>query len=568
MGDGAFGRVLLCINIFNNIEVAIKIIKPVQRYIESGKIESEILFDIKKKDFFNNSHCMKIIESFTFIKDNVNYFAIVTEKLGYSLYDYIKMNNYYGFPLRNIQIFAKEILEGVNFLHKNGFIDSDLKPENILFSNNDYTVITSDDKLPLNVIKKDLIYENKKSKDKKSLVLNNFTCNNDNDMNNNINNLNHNNFFNNNNNLFNDTNNNHNIYNNHTYNNTNHHHNSNNHINNHTHNNTNHHHNSNNHINDNTYNNTNHHHNSNNHINDNTYNNSNHHHNNNNYNNNNNIFNHINNTNQYNNKINPNNLNDNNIKNLITLQNNIQNKNDINSFEKNQNPNQNPETNQTTINSYKIHTSSKTTLESSTSINPNKNQQYKYQNPENQLFSSLKPYYIPSTNNNPLKIIDFGGVLSTKDKISDVINTRQYRAPEDILQCCIWDEKSDIWSIGCILYELYTGEVLFPTHDDQEHLCMIEKICGKFPEWMILKGVSSVKKIFNLNKNTINYNCLHKKHDVIKNVDKVIKIENGVLEEHFFFKDFLMFLLQVDPKKRPTGEEALKHKFFNIEIME
>ena len=97
---------------------------------------------------------------------------------------------------------------------------------------------------------------------------------------------------------------------------------------------------------------------------------------------------------------------------------------------------------------------------------------------------------------------------------------------------------------------------------------MIEKICGKFPEWMISKGLSSVKKIFNLNKNTINYNCLHKKHDVIKNVDKIIKIENGILEEHFFFKDFLMFLLQGDPKKRPTGEEALKHKFFNIEIME
>ncbi len=461
---------------------------------------------------------MKIIESFTFIKDNVNYFAIVTEKLGFSLYDYIKMNNYYGFPLKNIQIFAKEIFEGVNFLHKNGYIDSDLKPENILFSNNDYTVVNSDEQLPLNVRKKDLIYKNKKNKDKKSIFLN--TCNNGNNLNNNINmnnNLNHNNLFNNHNNnfnLFNNTNNNHNINNNHTYNNTNYQNNINNHIYNY------------------------------------------------------NIFNNINNNNSNNNKINPDKINNNNINNQVYPQNNIQNKNDINNIEKNINPNLNFENNENTSNSHKMHISSKTTFESTTSIFHNKKQQYKYQNSENQLFSSSKPYYIPSTIKNPLKIIDFGGVLLQKDKISDVINTRQYRAPEDILQCCIWDEKSDIWSIGCILYELYTGEVLFPTHDDQEHLCMIEKICGKFPEWMISKGLSSVKKIFNLNKNTINYNCLHKKHDVIKNVDKIIKIENGILEEHFFFKDFLMFLLQVDPKKRPNGEEALKHKFFNMEIIE
>ena len=92
------------------------------------------------------------------------------------------------------------------------------------------------------------------------------------------------------------------------------------------------------------------------------------------------------------------------------------------------------ENNENTSNSHKMHISSKTTFESTTSIFHNKKQQYKYQNSENQLFSSSKPYYIPSTIKNPLKIIDFGGVLLQKDKISDVINTRQYRAPEDILQ--------------------------------------------------------------------------------------------------------------------------------------
>ena len=43
-----------------------------------------------------------------------------------------------------------------------------------------------------------------------------------------------------------------------------------------------------------------------------------------------------------------------------------------------------------------------------------------------------------------------------------MINTRQYRAPEVILGMS-WSMESDIWSLGCILMELYNGELLFQT---------------------------------------------------------------------------------------------------------
>jgi serine/threonine protein kinase len=39
----------------------------------------------------------------------------------------------------------------------------------------------------------------------------------------------------------------------------------------------------------------------------------------------------------------------------------------------------------------------------------------------------------------------------------------------------------DVWSIGCILYELVSGRLLFDTHEDQEHLKMMERILGEFP---------------------------------------------------------------------------------------
>jgi serine/threonine protein kinase len=78
-----------------------------------------------------------------------------------------------------------------------------------------------------------------------------------------------------------------------------------------------------------------------------------------------------------------------------------------------------------------------------------------------------------------VKIIDFGGATYDDERHSEIINTRQYRAPEVILGSQVWDNKSDVWSLACIFVELYTGELFFPTHDNYEHLCLIEKACSK-----------------------------------------------------------------------------------------
>jgi len=100
-----------------------------------------------------------------------------------------------------------------------------------------------------------------------------------------------------------------------------------------------------------------------------------------------------------------------------------------------------------------------------------------------------------------IKVIDFGGATFKQDFHGSVINTRQYRGPEVILQCCEWDEKSDIWSAACILYELYTGDMLFPTHNSIEHLALITKLLGEFPEWMIVSSNKEVRECFRQNKN-------------------------------------------------------------------
>ncbi len=54
-----------------------------------------------------------------------------------------------------------------------------------------------------------------------------------------------------------------------------------------------------------------------------------------------------------------------------------------------------------------------------------------------------------------------------------------------------------MWSLGCIAAELVSGELLFPTHDDAEHLVMIEKNSGRVPQWMINKTASSsLRRLF------------------------------------------------------------------------
>lgn len=59
-------------------------------------------------------------------------------------------------------------------------------------------------------------------------------------------------------------------------------------------------------------------------------------------------------------------------------------------------------------------------------------------------------------------MIDFGGATYEHDSHASVVNTRQYRAPEVILGLR-WLYPSDLWSVGCIIAELFLGDLLFAT---------------------------------------------------------------------------------------------------------
>jgi len=161
-----------------------------------------------------------------------------------------------------------------------------------------------------------------------------------------------------------------------------------------------------------------------------------------------------------------------------------------------------------------------------------------------------------------IKIIDFGSATFEDEYHCSIINTRQYRAPEVILDIG-WSMSSDVWSLGCILMELYTGVLLFKTHEHLEHLAMIEKIIAPLPTAMVDAALDSEgRKYMDKKEKRLNWPAGAASSNSIRRVKECCRLEDLVPAAHRPLASFVRFLLELDPEKRPTPEQALQHPFF------
>eukprot|EP01071_Lankesteria_metandrocarpae_P006692 Lankesteria_metandrocarpae@DN4448_c0_g1_i1.p1 len=167
-----------------------------------------------------------------------------------------------------------------------------------------------------------------------------------------------------------------------------------------------------------------------------------------------------------------------------------------------------------------------------------------------------------------VKLIDFGSAAYEDEKRSALINTRQYRAPEVILDVG-WSMESDLWSLGCILIELYTGSLLFKTHEHLEHLAMVEKIVQPIPSTMLRAATKGAGRKYVHNRELhLNWPEGASGGSSLRRVNSCQPLESLVAPHHRLFVDFLKSLLQVDPSKRPLPHIALTHRFFDEDIPE
>lgn len=103
-------------------------IRPVPRYIDSAKYEADIILEILRADSNNESKTVNLLEYFYFEEKRQKYIALVFEKLGKSLYEFIKGNDYKGFSIQHIQDMTRQILEGIAFIHDRlKIVHTDLK---------------------------------------------------------------------------------------------------------------------------------------------------------------------------------------------------------------------------------------------------------------------------------------------------------------------------------------------------------------------------------------------------------------------------------------------------------
>ncbi|KAJ4376429.1 dual specificity protein kinase yak1 [Neocucurbitaria cava] len=201
--------------------------------------------------------------------------------------------------------------------------------------------------------------------------------------------------------------------------------------------------------------------------------------------------------------------------------------------------------------------------------------------PENILLKNLESPII--------KIIDFGSACDERQTVYTYIQSRFYRSPE-VLLGLPYSAAIDMWSLGCIVVELFLGLPLFPGSSEYNQVSRITEMLGLPPHWMLEMGKQSGefyekiqdeygRKQYRL-KSMEQYSREHgtkeqpsKKYfsattlpDIIKNYPmprknmKPNEIEREMANRAAFI-DFAQGLLNLNPLERWTPAQAKLHPF-------
>ena len=164
------------------------------------------------------------------------------------------------------------------------------------------------------------------------------------------------------------------------------------------------------------------------------------------------------------------------------------------------------------------------------------------------------------------KIIDLGNSEINGSNNDEEVMIRSYRPPENLMNP-FYNEKADIWAMGCITYELITGEYLFDIdidrdlvegEKDRQHLHQMYEILGKMPKDMALDCEFSEELFDNqgriINRKHCDYTnietLLNKEFEYTENVSKEISV-------------FLKKLLDYNVKTRYSANKLIDDEWLN-----
>ncbi|XP_029105596.1 homeodomain-interacting protein kinase 2-like isoform X3 [Scleropages formosus] len=209
------------------------------------------------------------------------------------------------------------------------------------------------------------------------------------------------------------------------------------------------------------------------------------------------------------------------------------------------------------------------------------------------IHADLKPENImlvdPARQPYRVKVIDFGSASHiSKAVCSTYLQSRYYRAPEIILGLP-FSEAIDMWSLGCVIAELFLGWPLYPGASEYDQIRYISQTQGLPAEYLLSAGTKTTR-FFNRDPDSTYplwrlktpedheaetgikskearkyiFNCL----DDMAQVNMTTDLEGSDMlaekADRREFIDLLMKMLTIDADKRITPIETLNHPFVTM----
>lgn len=192
----------------------------------------------------------------------------------------------------------------------------------------------------------------------------------------------------------------------------------------------------------------------------------------------------------------------------------------------------------------------------------------------NIMHADIKPDNIlVSESRTLLKICDLGSASDVSENaVTPYLASRFYRAPEVILGLP-YDAAMDVWAIGCTLYEMYTGKILFPGRSNNQMLRLFMECRGRIPQKLLRKAVFTGRHFddqFNFNsmetdkitgEDIIKVMSLSKPTKDFKARIMVTEVITEDRAKLLQFIDLLERCTDLDPARRISPNDALKHPF-------
>ncbi|XP_071054626.1 serine/threonine-protein kinase SRPK-like [Onthophagus taurus] len=171
------------------------------------------------------------------------------------------------------------------------------------------------------------------------------------------------------------------------------------------------------------------------------------------------------------------------------------------------------------------------------------------------------PMYISS--NIEVKIADLGNACWDDHHFATNIQTKQYRALEVILDAG-YSFPADIWSVGCLAFELATGEYLFNPRrtsnisSTEDHILLICELLGGIPKYIAQKGNNS-NRFFDSEGTLSCFNTSQLR--IWKTEDVLVDKYKWKRVDAIPFAALIDAMIEPDPELRLTAENALSSEW-------